>query len=116
MTDQRIEPVDQIERAVGAELQVDGPEVDIGRVDERFDFLGGEPGALLDHAVLLDALKADRVVDQEVALSFRWKVSARDNLAPSRGSHHRREHFHAAALLGIRGVAGDGGAEVVGAP
>ena len=113
VADQGVEPVDQVERAVRRELQVDGPEVDVRRVEEGLDLLRGEARILLDHAVLLDALKADRVVDQEVALGLVGKVARADDLAAGGRPDDLCEHLHPSSLRRVGRVAGDRGAEVV---
>ncbi len=87
--DERVEPVHDVERAVGPELQRDGPEVRVGRLQERFDLDAAEPRPVFDDAVLLGAEKADRVVDQEVALRVVGEVAARDELDAGRRPHAR---------------------------
>ena len=45
VADQRIEPIDQVQRAVGPELHVDRPEIAIARLQQRLDRFGGEARA-----------------------------------------------------------------------
>ena len=113
VADQRVEPVDDVERAVRGELQVDGPEIDVGRVEERLDLFRGEARVLLDHPVLLDALEADRVVDQEVALRLVREVAGTHDLAAGGRPDDRGEDLHPPPLRRVGRVAGDRGAEVV---
>ena len=47
VADQRIEPVADVQRAVGAELEIDRAEVRVARLQQRIDRIGGEAGACL---------------------------------------------------------------------
>ena len=86
VADQRVEPVDDVQRAVGAELDVDRAEVRVGRLAAAARRLvGREARAVLLHLVAADALEADAVVEQEVALGLGREVAAADQLAAAGG-------------------------------
>ena len=113
---ERVVPVDDVEAAVGAKLQIDGPEVGVVRLEQRIDGIGREPGAVITHLVLEDSLEADAVVEQVVALCVIGKLPATDELtARGRTPLLLQKLFQAGVLLRIVDVAREGGAEVVGA-
>src|SRR5690606_42148852 len=67
--------INDVECAVGSELEIDRAKIDIGRVQQVGHLLRGESGALLVHAVLLGALEADGVVDEPIALGLIRKMA-----------------------------------------
>src|SRR5262249_26002357 len=71
-------------------------------------------GTLLDDLVLLDALEADVVVDEEIALGALREVPAADDLAAAGRPHHTREDLHAGVLPRVLDAAGQRQAEAVG--
>jgi hypothetical protein len=89
VTDQRIEPVRDVERAIRSELQRHRPEVGILGLQQRLHFDADEAGPFLDHAILLDALKSDHVVEQEVPLRLVWELPAAYELDAARRPHLR---------------------------
>ena len=116
VADERVVPVDHVEAAVGPKLEIDGAEVGVVRLEQRVDRIGREPRAIVPHLVLQDALEADAVVEQVVALGIVGKLAAADELtARGRPPLHLQELFQTAVLLRIVDIPGEGGAEVVGA-
>ena len=114
VSDQRIEPVGDVERPVEPEFDRNRPEVRIRRHQQRFGLHGDEPGAVLPYLVLLDALEADRVRHQEIALGIVGKVAAADELhVRGRPYLGQRPHLHRPLLAGIVDVAGERRAVVV---
>ena len=114
VTDERIEPVDHVERAVGSELHADRPEVRVGGLQQRLHFDADETGALLDGLVLLDAEEPDDVVVEEVALRGLGEVAALDEFAAARGPHAcQRPLLHRLLLVRVIDVAGERRAPVV---
>ncbi len=106
VADERVEPVDHVERAVGSELHADRPEVRVGGLQQRLDFDADETGALLDGLVLLDAEEPDDVVVEEVALRGLGEVAALDELAAARGPHAcQRPLLHRLLLVRVVDVA-----------
>ena len=122
VADQRVVPVDDVEGAVGAEFEVDRPEVLVGRLrgrvdrlEERLDGRRLEPGAVLLDAIAEDAVEADHIVEQIIALRLIREVPAGDQLAArGRPPLLLEELVHPAVLVRIVDLAGEGGAEVVG--
>ena len=78
MADERIVPIDQIQGTVGREFQVDGTEIRIGRLNYVLLQLARKACAILHHAVMLGAEKANRIVDKEVALGVFGKMARRN--------------------------------------
>ena len=64
VTDDRIGEVDQVQGAVGAELDVDRAEIAIARLQQRLGRVGGKARSLFAHLVVQHALKADDVVQR----------------------------------------------------
>ena len=112
--DERVEPVDDVERAVGPELHADRAEVRVRGLEQWLDLQADEARALFHRAVLLDALEADDVVVEEVALRGLGEVAAADELAAARRAHAgERPLAHRPLLARIVDVAGECGAPVV---
>ena len=86
MADDRVLPVDELDRAVGPDLR--GRRAgSSGRVDDRIgSHLGaGEAGVLVLDLVLEDALEADDVGDQQIALIRSGKCRLERNSTPGQG-------------------------------
>jgi hypothetical protein len=81
VADERVEPVDDVEGTVRPELHRYRTEVRVCRLQQRLDLDADEARAVLDGAVLLDALEPDGVVEKEVALRRLREVAAADELA-----------------------------------
>ncbi len=81
VADQGVVPVDDVQGAVGAELQIDRTEVAMLAEHQRADFLAAEAGAVFANRVLQHGQIADHVADQKIALHFRREVAAGDELA-----------------------------------
>ena len=79
VADEHVVPVDDVEGAVGRELEVDGAEVSVGGLIRSWR-LRLDGGAVVDGVVLLDAEEADRVAGEEVALDFIGEVARGDEL------------------------------------
>ena len=68
VADERVVPVDEVERAVRREFEVDRAEVAVGGRDEVAVGLAGEAGAVVGLFAKTDAEESDRIADHEVAL------------------------------------------------
>ena len=113
MADERVVPVADVERAIGAGRGVDGAEVAIGRRnDVRL------PQALLAAAVrhelhAVNALEADAVGVEIVAPEFVGEMPAREDRAAGAGTRGPvPEGFQLRVLCRIVEVAAEGGAPV----
>jgi hypothetical protein len=114
--DQRVEPVAEVQRAIGPHLHGDGTEIGIRGLQQRLDLDAGEPRAVLDRAVLLDAVEPDDVRDQEVALHLVGEVAAADELDVARRPHlGQRPFLHRPLLARVIHMAGKRRPVVVGA-
>ena len=82
VTNQHVVPIDDVEGAIGGELEVDGAEVGIGAGEQILAEGGFPAGAVVLDLVLLDAEKADRVAKDKVALHFLGEVPGGDNFEP----------------------------------
>ena len=98
--DQRVVPVEEIDRTVGPDLDVDRAEVGIRAEDDRLELLGAETRAVVEHAVLEDALKTDHVGHQVVALVLLGEVRAREDLGPAAGPRALLEEREVARVAG----------------
>ena len=87
VTDQSVVPVNDIERPVGCDLNIDGAEVTIITHHDWVDFNADKARALFDNLVVQDASIADAIGDEIVALHFRWEVATGNHCAtPKRTS------------------------------
>src|SRR5262249_55603118 len=86
MADDGVVPVDEPDSAVGSDLQVRRPKIRIAGVDNRLALDGGEAAALVLHFVLQDALEADDVGDQQIALIFLGEMAAGENFDAGTGA------------------------------
>jgi hypothetical protein len=78
VTDEDIVPVDQVERAIWGELEVDGAEVAVVGLEEVVAEFGFPAGAFVIDGVLFDAEEADGVAEEDVALDIVREVSGGD--------------------------------------
>ena len=76
VADQRVVPIGDVQGAVSADLDIRRTEVGISRNDDRLDLDGGNVGAVILYLVLQDALEADDIANQEVAVIAFGKVAA----------------------------------------
>ena len=68
VADDRVLPLQEINRAVGANFDVGWPEIGIIGLDERLDFGANETGICVRDFVLQDTEKTDDVWDEQIAL------------------------------------------------
>src|SRR5262249_51879098 len=85
VTNDGVVPIDEPDSAVGSDLQVRRAEIRIARVNNRLDFGCAEATAPFMDLVLQDALEADDVGDQEIALIFLGKMPAGHDLYAGAG-------------------------------
>jgi hypothetical protein len=78
VTDEDIVPVDDVERAVWGEFEVDGAEVAVVGLEEVVAEFGFPAGAFVIDGVLFDAEEADGVAEEDVALNFVREVGGGD--------------------------------------
>ena len=113
VADQWIEPIHEIERAVGAHLQIDGAEVWICGLDHVPASVGKDARAVGAQLVGADALETDRVADQVVALDFGGEHGAGDDFGSAGGPHLVfGEAGQTPSAAGVRGLRGHGCADV----
>ena len=87
VANQSILPIHHVKRTVGSKLQVGWAEVEVLGYQEIVTVFGGEAGVLIHHLVLLDAEKADVVVDQDVALNLVREMATGHELDPGSWAH-----------------------------
>ena len=87
VADEDVVPVDDVERAVGRELEVHGAEVAVGAFQQILAVRGFPAGAVFLDLVLLDAEEADGVAQQDVALDFIREMARRNDLDAGSGPH-----------------------------
>ena len=75
VTNQRVVPIDQVEGAIRAELQIDRPKVPIVAGDDGRHLGGEESSSLVSHRVIQDSPVANHIVQQVIALGVLWEVS-----------------------------------------
>src|SRR5512146_2552262 len=61
MADDRILPLEEVNRPIGSDLEIDGPEIRVIRLNERFDFFPYEPRIFVGDLVLENPEKSDDV-------------------------------------------------------
>ena len=113
VADERIMPVDEVERAVRGELEVHRAEVAVGRGEEVAVGLAGEAGAVVGLLAEADAEEADGVADHEVALLRFREVTRRDEFGARRRTGALRDELFDLDLLD---AVGDFGRERHGPP
>ena len=86
VADEYVVPVDDVERAVGGELHVDGAEVAVGAGEQVVAVGAFVAGAVVGDLVLFGAEEADGVVDEDVALDVVGEVAAGDELEAGGGA------------------------------
>ncbi len=84
VADQRIVPVDDVQRTVGTELQIHGPKVPVVARRPAVRSPGAQARAVFAKLVLQHHQVADHVVLEKVALGFRREVATRNELATRR--------------------------------
>ena len=87
VADQRVVPVDKIEAAIGADLQVAGTEIAVVRLDQVLPEVALDLRAVLDDFKVLDAEEADRVGVEVVALHLLGEVPRRNELGTRGGAN-----------------------------
>ena len=85
VADDRVLPVEEVDGAVRPDLEVRRAEVRIGGGDDRLHLGAGEAGTLVLDLVLEDALEADHVGHQQVALVRLGEVPAGEDLDAGAG-------------------------------
>src|SRR5436190_8111092 len=89
MADDGVVPITYVERAIRAELHIDGAKGAIGSRDQRLEIFQREPRAIFN-----DAQSPNRVINvttcDELALPFIWKMRCAHNV--------RAAHFSAVAI------------------
>jgi hypothetical protein len=85
VADQGVVPVDDIERAIGRELEVHRAEVAIGGGDQVSDQLALVAGAVFADLAHAGAEEADAVADHESALHVVGEVAGGDELGAGGG-------------------------------
>src|SRR5262245_45104081 len=76
MADDRVVPIGEVQRAVGGHLQVGGTEVWIAGIDDWLLLDRREARAVIGDLVAENALKADDVGYEQVALHLGWEMAA----------------------------------------
>ena len=99
MSDDRVVPVGEVERAIRADLGVHRAEVLVRRAEDRLDFGNLQPGAVFADLVVEEAAEADRVEDDEVALHRLGEVATREELGAADGPR-----AHVAGLRRLLGL------------
>src|SRR4029077_15485214 len=86
VADDRVLPVDEINRTVGTDLQVRRAEIRICRGDDGFQLLADETHDAVLPLVPQNPLKSNHIADEQIAPKFFWEVFARDVLHPRTGA------------------------------
>src|SRR5262249_4594290 len=81
----RVVPIEEVESTIRADAKVRGPEVRVRRGEQAFLFGADKAGSLVLELVLKDALEADDVADQQVALHRLREVPAGEELHAGTG-------------------------------
>jgi hypothetical protein len=79
-------PIDEVERAIGCEFEIDGTVVAIAGFDEVLAVFGFVAGFGVEHLVLFGAEEADGVVEEDVALDLIGEVAAGDEFESGGGA------------------------------
>ena len=114
VTDQRVLPIANIQGTVRPKLQVDRTEVPILRPQDEFHFLRPKARAVPLHDMLVDALFPNAIVEQEVALQFRWEMAARNEFATGGRSKSLFDELIQFGMFAVvSDVSREGGAKVI---
>ena len=92
-------PVEEVQRSVGRDLEVDRPEIRVAALHEGFEFVGAEARALVGERVTEDALEADDVRDQVVVPERLGEVGTREDLGGRGGAAALAEEGEVAPVL-----------------
>ena len=84
--DDLIVPIDEPEGSVRPDLEIGGPKVRVGRLEDGLDFGADETRPLVLDAILEDPQKPDHVGDEQVALVLLGKVLTGQNRGARTGT------------------------------
>ncbi len=104
VTDDRVLPVGEVNRAVGTDLEVHRSEVGVGRSDDRLHFHAANARAVLFQTVLENSLEADHVAHEEVALQFFGEVAAGEDFRGRQGARALLIHLRRSRVLLVGAV------------
>ena len=86
VTDDRVVPVAEINRAIRADVDRGRAEVRVAGRNEVFECFAFEAGALLADLHAVDALEADDVAVQKISLKLLGEVAAGEEAGPWTGA------------------------------
>ena len=84
MTDQRIVPIDNVQRAIRRNLSINWTEITIVAHYDWIDFGTHEPGTFFAYLVVQYAAVTDAIGDQEISLHVIGEVTAGDHRATAK--------------------------------
>ena len=113
VTDEGIMPIDDVERAVGPDIGVDGAEIFVGRLDDVGLADAFDAGAVIGEFHAVDALEADAVRVEIISPIFFGEMGAGDDRAAGAGARGAvPDGFQAGVFAGVVEFAGERGGEV----